>query len=424
MNIKRICKFLGATAFALGIMVCSGMMNDNSVYAEADSSISTGETTSRDVSGDEIRRNNYAIYINSSVEKQGFKLTIKSVTATKHKLRVIALIENNNSIQNVEEFHNNIFQMTVKNSDCESNGYISKKVNDKTKEYTFDIENFEGFKDDIQLRFDALLPEYDLNAWVNASVNISKHFNKTESKDIQFSFGDYSFFKVEYDILGTTVYYNENDRDEDSYDNRTWDSESKLVLKIDDKLYGLDEGSSYMDHNNKYVTGEYLTDKINIDDVDKAEKVSIIPIKCNIKNSEKENIFDSRLENEEETAESKNVKYSKELIFVDNTKGIVSKVERNDDNVKLYISSNSKKDSLLMALSLFGYYEFTEGDSKDDDFYGEIGKVIYENPDDKCGYIVEFDNVLKDKRMVVYSDDMAISHNDKFEIGDEVIIKG
>ena len=145
-------------------------------------------------------------------------------------------------------------------------------------------------------------------------------------------------------------------------------------------------------------------------------------IQCNIKNKEVENIFDSRTQIEEE-CEYSNVKYNKEYKFADGSKGIVSKVERDDNKVKMYFSAPSEKDSLLMALSMDAYYDHNKDEFDSYNNSRDIKKIIYKNPDNKSEYIVEFDNVLDNKKVVIHADDIVFSNNDKFEMGKEIKIK-
>ena len=427
MNKKKICKILGTTTIMISAAVLAGMINNSPVYAaENELKLNCESTTSSAVSVNENKEKDYTIYVNASTEKDGFKLTIKNVTATKHNLKVVASIESN-KLSNYDSnlSADDILQMTVKNVQCNAKGEEYRKINDNTMEYTFYIDSLEDFPDNIQLRFDALLPEYDLNAWLNTTVNISKYFNKTYSKDINFHMGDNSFYKLESDILGTNIYYKENDTNEyssDSYENKTWDSKSKLLIKYNDKIYETDDKYSFINHSDNNIYGYYATSLINIDDFNLDNGVSIIPIKCNIKKSEIENIIDSELDIEEDS-EDNNVKYNKEFKFAEGSKGIVSKVERDDEKVKIYFSASSEKDSLLMALSMQGYYDYNEDDFNNYYNNEDIEKVIYKNPDNESEYIVEFGNVIKNRKFIIDSNNRVFSHNDKFEVGEEIKIK-
>lgn len=193
-------------------------------------------------------------------------------------------------------------------------------------------------------------------------------------------------------------------------------------MKCNDKLYEVEDRNSYINHNEDTIEGYYRTDLLKIDDLDSKDDISIIPIKCNIKRSEIDSIIYAERDGQEDSEEN-NVKYKKEFKFLDNSKGVISKIERKDDKVKVYFSSASDKDSLLMALSMYGYYDYKEEDSNIHYNYEKIEKVIYKNPEEESGYVVEFDNVVKDKKFIVDADNIVFSYNDKFDMDEEIKIK-
>lgn len=425
MNIKNICKILGTTTVMMGVLVLAGAINSTPAQAtekilQADSEV----TTSSGVSLNEKINNNYKIDVNASVEKQGFKFTIKNVTATRHNMNVVASLESSKlSSYDRESLYENMLQMAVRNGMSESYGYSDKKIDDNTIEYTFNITSSEGFNDVVKLRFDAIVPKYDINAWVEADVDISKYLDKSIKKAVQFNFGDNEFYRLESDILGTSIYYKEKERDyhSSSDEDRTWDSESQLLLKYNDKLYEMEDGGSYMSDDDS-IEGYYRTNILKVDDLDSKDNISIVPIKCNIKSSEIDSIID-RERDKEDYSEENNVKYNKEFKFADNSKGIISKIERNDDKVKVYFSSDSDKDSILMGVAMRGYYDYTEEDSSLFDNYEDIEKIIYKNPNEENGYIAEFNNVAKNKKFIIHCSDVVLAQNDKFDISDEIKIK-
>lgn len=427
MNIKKICKILSTTTAMLGLLAIVGIMNNVQAHAEENVAQNNYDvTTSSAVSVNDNKKNDYSIDVNSSIEKEGFKLTIKNVVATKHNLKVKTVIESSKLADyNRDSVYSDIIHMTVKNAEAESFGYEDKKIEDDKIEYTFDIVSYKGFDKNTQLRFDVILPQYDLNAWVEADVDISKYFDKVSQSDINFNLGRYNFYKAEADVSGMYLYYKEeqpNRYSKDSYENRTWDSQSKVLLKCNDKIYELDNQGSFVDDDT--IVGFFRTDDLFIDDMKSDNNLSIIPVKCNITYSEREKIFDDeRNEDEEKELEENNVIYNKELKFMDNSKGVITKAERNEDKVKLYISSSSDKNSLLIALSMYGYYEFKEEDKYDYDA-SKVKKIIYKNPDDEFGYVVEFDNVInKDRKFKVHNDSFGLSYSDKYDIGEEIKLK-
>ena len=69
------------------------------------------------------------------------------------------------------------------------------------------------------------------------------------------------------------------------------------------------------------------------------------------------------------------------------------------------------------------YYEFKEEDKYDYDA-SKVKKIIYKNPDDEFGYVVEFDNVInKDRKFKVHNDSFGLSYSDKYDIGEEIKLK-
>lgn len=116
MNKKKICKILGTTTIMISAAVLAGMINNSPVYAaENELKLNCESTTSSAVSVNENKEKDYTIYVNASTEKDGFKLTIKNVTATKHNLKVVASIESN-KLSNYDSnlSADDILQMTVK----------------------------------------------------------------------------------------------------------------------------------------------------------------------------------------------------------------------------------------------------------------------------------------------------------------------
>lgn len=295
MKVKKICKILGVTAVGLTLFITLENVNSMSAYAAEDNSVFISEDTESAAAESVNKNEDYSIKINSSTEKQGFKFTIKDITASKHELRVTALIQSPDSVKD-DDIRKNIIQMTVKNSDYNLCSDFSRKIDDNTIEYTFVIRNSNGFNNTVDLRFDAILPQYDVNAWVNTSVDISKYFDKVLEKEVKFTLGNKEFYKIESDILGTRLYFKEDnkfDYSEDSYNEDTWDSQSKLLIKYGDKICEFNERDFDANSDENYTTGYYATGNVNIGSLNNSSEASIIPIKCNIKNKEIEKIFEN-----------------------------------------------------------------------------------------------------------------------------------
>lgn len=423
MNKKKICSILLSIS---GILLCSGVI-DNRVYAK---------TLENEIKWQKLENNkglvegkqDYSIKVDKSVEKQGVKFSIQSVTASKNKLEVDALIESNTPFTE-KSFDNEIIQMTIKNSEYENYSFYSQKVNDKTMKYKFFFNSIKGFNENLDLRFDAAFPVLDINTWVNANVDISDSINKIVEIDLNFNFANREYYKFTSDTLETSLCCRIKEKDmiieDESYDDYV-DSRSILLLKHNGKLYELNEGYSYNEDDDTLIA-ENSTLAIKYGDVVNNSEISIVPIKCNIKRSEMEKLYEnydfSELHKIEKDENNK-VKYNNNFIFSDNTSGSISKIERDKDRVRLYCSSDSEKKSLLMAIGYMGWYDYDNNEEYMEMINeAEISKVIYKNPEDENGYIVEFINVAEGIPFSIESNDVLLGLADKYEICNEIQIK-
>ena len=155
------------------------------------------------------------------------------------------------------------------------------------------------------------------------------------------------------------------------------------------------------------------------DDINNAKSITLIPVTCTLTNKEKEEIYDTMRYDSEYVPETfDNVTYKKDFKFNDGKDGEVSKVEREDDKVKLYINTDSENKSILMACSMRGWIESNKGN-----YYGDAEKSMYKDADSNDGYIIEFSGVDKDANLHVYCNDDILGYSEKFEFGKDVKIK-
>lgn len=409
MNGKKIAKILTPLSGVMTFMLVMGIMT-MPVLAE--------ETKIEDVAYDgNSEAVDYATYINSTSEKSGFKLTLSKVVASKNNINITVRIQFPKEIDE-KNLKNDLYSLTIKKADCQCDLNGIKKINDKELELNFKAMSFKGFPESADLRFDVILPEYNLNGWVNATVDLTKNIDKVITKDILINNDKTKtiYNKFESDVLGTKVYCKESEDDTD-YEEAYSHDNSILLLKCDNKLYELNE--EYYDCSQDEISSVFICKDINYDDINKAESVSLIPVECNIKNKEIDDIYENQLYEETENDQYENISYNKEIKFADGKNGEISKIEKENDKVKLYCSSDSEKKSLLMAIRINGYCCGVK-----DYYYGkEVTKVIYKNPDDPNGYIVEFGNVDKDAELNVNDYNILLEYDNKFELGEEVKIK-
>ena len=93
------------------------------------------------------------------------------------------------------------------------------------------------------------------------------------------------------------------------------------------------------------------------------------------------------------------------------------KAVRDNDKVKVYCSSDSDKNSLIMAMHIFGGYNL------DDDLNSYMSEAhIYKDLNKDNQYIVELEDTEKDKDFQIGINKMS-SKDDKFVLGDEIKVK-
>ena len=409
MKRKKISRLLAPLSGIMSFMLAMGVMTIP---------VSAEEINTESAVYEENVKTDYATYVNSTAEKNGFKITISKVTATKNSMKVTAIIECPQAITQ-ESLNNSIFILTVKKSTCESDRAQPKIIDENKIEMNFDVTSFDNIPKNADLRFDVILPEYNLNGWVNASVDLSKNFDKIIEKDINMYNDKFkiTFSKFQADVLGTSIYFKEDENDEDDYENRYSEFNSKILLKCDDRLYELED----TDYNNYTdgIYGRYTCSDATYDSFNSAQSVTLIPIICNLKNKEVDEIYNSRTYDDlDDTETTDNVSYEKKFKFSDGKDGEITKVEREEDKVKLYINTDSEQKSLLMACGIDGWAV-----NKDGSFSSDVEKIIYEDHNSQYGYIVEFSNVDKDAELNTYINDIILGHSSDFDLGQEVKVK-
>lgn len=72
-----------------------------------------------------------------------------------------------------------------------------------------------------------------------------------------------------------------------------------------------------------------------------------------------------------------------------------------------------------MAASMSGYYIMNENKTNYENYNCDENKIFYKNPKDSLSYVVEFDNVKKDKILELHFDSL-IKQIDKYKVGDEI----
>lgn len=393
---KKVSKILGPVAGIMSFMIAMGSVSIPACAAE------TTIAQSADV--------------NYEINQNGVKFKVTNIVGTKHKVKIDAVIERKEGFKDLDErnLHFNLYMDKTQSNSGSASWGISDK---NTIRIECEDESKEGFPETGNIRADLVMGEYDFNGSLVIPVDFSESFKKVMEKDLNEKVSDdISIVKFESDAIGTRIIVNKPTEKVASIRDLHNDA-TKYIIKVDDKIYTMSHMNSTNDDTDNL---SYEFEDLTYEDVKDAEKISIVPIICNIKSNDMENYYKNNIEdfiNSKVTSD--NVKYNKEISFEDGTKGEI-KVERCDGKIKLYCSSNSDKNSLLMASGIDGVYT---GDNDEDVSFSSINKpIVYKDTNKEHQYVVQFDDSNKDKPFEVFLDGL-ISNNDKFEIGNEISVK-
>lgn len=412
---KKISKLLGPVLGVMSFMLTMGALEmsalaDNNVQAASSYVNSTTSTTAA--------YKDYSVNINKSVTQNGLKVTLEKAVVTKHKLNAVIKVESTQPFDKSEFNENSIFQLLYGETHRRGEGMSTDYIDDKTLLITIDKDNDdEEFPKSGDLRLDVVFPSYKVNIGMDANADFSESFKNIIEKDLstKITGSDSTLNKLESDVLGTTVTYTEPQKDNyDSYMN------SSMILKVGDKMYKL--RSSGSSSNDKETKGTYESKAATYDTLKDQKNISIIPLTCNLTWDELRKAHENNNKKEDTKKETtNNVSYLKSFDFSDGSKGQIYNVERNDNTVKVYCKGSSEKTSLLMASSMSMYYQFIEGKTEYSNYDSDKHMSFYKDPNVALGYIVEFNNVEKDKALeLTYRDNMEPI--DRYNLGSEIQI--
>lgn len=426
---KKISKILAPIIGIMGFLLAAGVME---IPAFADSDISaqaSTTTTQAAVTLGTPENEDYFINVNKSVTQNGVKVTVDKVAASKHKLKVVVKIESDKPIDR-EKISNSIEEVTYGENDVYGGGEDSNYPDDKTMIITMNrkCDNSE-YPEKGDLRVDIVFPEYKVNAGIDVPVDFSEQFKKTIEKEVGAKIEDNNITidKLECDTLGTYLAYSRKSSDLHGKNEFMTLSHSPMILKVGDKMYetrSTGSSSTRDKDNNRITKGEYEAESLTYDRVKDKGNISVVPIVCNITSDEliKINKNKNEIKDGVSTKDTiNNVSYENSFEFNDGTKGEIYNIERNDNSVKVYCKGDSEKESLLMASNMRLSYEYIKGQDKFD-YYTDNNQIsFYKDPKDNLGYIVEFNNVKKDKAADLNIDNI-IKYIDKFKIENEIEI--
>ncbi|WP_252243091.1 MULTISPECIES: DUF4179 domain-containing protein [unclassified Clostridium] len=408
---KKLSRILGLVLGAVLFMTSLGV---GQVKALADDKVSETSVTCENTSYD--KEEDYSVKINKSVEQNGLKITLDSATGTKHNLNVVIKVESDKPFDK-EKLDNFISEVSFANSYNNSDSKWFDHLDDKTFLLHLEEKNRDDeFAEKGNLRVDIAFPKYKVNVGIESYVDFSESYKKITQEKLAINIPEFNLNlgELESDVMGTTIKYNGysdvNNSGEGSVN-------SFMILKNGNKMYRANSiGCCY---SNDEFEGEYIAQSATYDKLNDINSLSIIPIKGFMTYEEVFKMYTKDKENSFSDTDKEilnNVKYKKLFKFSDGTKGEIYIIERKDNTVKVYCKGNSEKQSLLMASNMYMNYEL----DKEEVFYESYKYTsFYKDPNDEFGYIVEFNNVPKDKTMDV-NFDFNISKIDKYEIGNEV----
>lgn len=410
---KKISKVLGPMIGVMGFILAIGILE---VPVLADGNVQTASTYTYSTTSAAVTYKDYLINVNKSVEQNGLKVTLERAVATKHKLKAIVKVESTKPFDQTKD-DNSIVQLLYGENGFGGQGMSSDYIDDKTLLITIEQDRDSDEKEFFEkgeIRLDVVFPNYKVNIGMDARVDFSESFNNVIEKDIKAKISESycTLNKLESDVLGTTITYSERQK---VHDDKSIDS--SMILKVGNRMYKLRSSGSSSDGEG--TKGTYESKAATYDSLKDQKDISIIPLICDITWDELRKTEDN---NEKEYADREtinNVRFVKSFNFSDGSNGEITNIERNDNSVKVYCKGTSEKTSLLMASSMNMYYKFVEGQVDSVNYESDNYMSFYKDPNDTLGYIVEFDNVEKDKALELnFSDN--IKQIDRYKVCNEI----
>ena len=397
---KKVSRIIGPVAGIMGIVMVMGTV-PVSVYA-ADTAVS---------------QNKQSVY---ETEENGVKFKITDILATKHKIKVKGVIERKDASIEMDHKSLNLNLYMDNFRDQKSKGMSWGNINENLVEVEADIETEDVIPENGELVASLILGKYDFNKSIVIPLDLRESLSKVIEKDLNEKVNDNAqIVKFESDIIGTRIVINEKYSDEDDSDEEygfSHNDKTNYIIKIGDNIYREDSISGDYDDDNENLSKTIEYEDVTYDDIKEGEKISIIPVELNMEDRELENYYRNEYENlDNNKVVENNIKYNNEIEFKNGNKGKIQ-VERADNKIKFYCASESNKDSLLMAINIFGGYT----DSKS--INGENRPVVYKDNSKEHVYVVEYKDTDKDGTFETYLDG-RITYNDKFEFGNEIEIK-
>lgn len=422
---KKLIKTLGPIFGIMTFMLASGItytsaFADDTIAAMAPATTTTTSASATYTDNTATPIKDYSIAINKSSEENGIKVTVNSALATKHNLKVTLKIEGITDPKAIEH-NNSLFEVSYGDKDYGFSSTSSRQyADDKTMFLTLEKNNYEGeYPESGNLRVDVVLSNYKVNIGMDVPVDFTNSINKVFTKDITGTIPEinYTLKQLDSDSMGTTVSYTRPKHSGHNIDdnNDFWDSQ--ILLKVDNNFYKLDSrGDSIGDDGT--IIGHYSSKLPTYDNIKNGKDISVIPMLYKVSMDDSDIISNNSNKNTSNDS-ANNLSYEKEFSSSSGLKGTIYNVERNDNSVKVYCKGQSELESLIIASNISLNYNHVKGQKDATIYHYNRFVSFYKDPKDSLGYIVEFDNVDKDKAATLNISYM-LKEISMYKMGDEI----
>ncbi|MFT8342576.1 MAG: DUF4179 domain-containing protein [Clostridium beijerinckii] len=422
---KKLIKTLGPVFGIMTFMLASGItytsaFADDTIAAMAPATAITTSASATYTDNTATTIKDYSIDINKSSEENGIKVTVNSALATKHNLKVTLKIEGITDPKAIEH-NNSLFEVSYGDKDYGFSSTSSRQyADDKTMFLTLEKNNYEGeYPESGNLRVDVILSNYKVNIGMDVPVDFTNSINKVFTKDITGTIPEinYTLKQLDSDSMGTTVSYTRPKHSGHNIDdnNDFWDSQ--ILLKVDNNFYKLDSrGDSIGDDGT--IIGHYSSKLPTYDNIKNGKDISVIPMLYKMSMDDSDIISNNSNKNTSNDS-ANNLSYEKEFSSSSGLKGTIYNVERNDNSVKVYCKGQSELESLIIASNISLNYNHVKGQKDATIYHYNRFVSFYKDPKDSLGYIVEFDNVDKDKAATLNISYM-LKEISMYKMGDEI----
>lgn len=358
---------------------------------------------------------------NNVIEQNGTKLTVDKICGSKDKIKVYITIESNQSLKEENLYHSD-FDINVSmdgtdnnhvNTSCEEDG-------DNKLKYVFKIGGDKEFSENGIIRIDAVNGYLNFNGSLKIPVDFKEDFQSSYTKDLNGKIKD-SNIEINKFIsnnieTGVVVSWPKCDNRKASLGDFSNFDKSRFIINVDGKIYFADHLNNWSGEGNVMLAA---ADDLTYDEVKNAKDISIMNY-YNSMTDEESNEFHENYKLKDnilgKLSKGNTEEINSSINFDDGSEGKIKAV-RDNDKVKVYCSSESEKNSLTMAVNVFGGYNL------DDDLNNYMSEAhIYKDLNKDNQYIVELEDTEKDKDFQIGINKMS-SKDDKFVLGDEIKVK-